>query len=366
VILAQADLVEAQRALENLRDSEVAKANAQQALVVAQKAFNDAQRVRDNKDRGRASQETIDSAYAGYILAQDKVDILQGIFNNMSNLEEDNPSRANALANLANAKKERDKALVNLNWYKGEPNEQEIAEADASLAVATANLADAQREWDRLKNGPDPDDIKAAEARIAAIQATLDTAQITAPFSGTITDINAKPGDMVSMATPAFSLDDLTRLLVDVPVTEVDVNRIRTGQEVSLTFDAIPSKNYTGMTTHVSRVGVEEQGVVTFVVTVELTDPDELVRPGMTAAVNIVSTQLEDVLLVPNRAVRLLEGERVVYVLRNGVPEPVQVQLGASSDAYSQVVESSLKEGDLIVLNPPSQFQGGPGFGMGG
>jgi multidrug efflux pump subunit AcrA (membrane-fusion protein) len=81
----------------------------------------------------------------------------------------------------------------------------------------------------------------------------------------------------------------------------------------------------------------------------------------MTAAVNIVANQLENVLLVPNRAVRLLQGKRVVYVLVNGKPEAVNITLGVSSDTNSEVVDGNLKPGDPIILNPPVVFeQNGP------
>jgi HlyD family secretion protein len=88
----------------------------------------------------------------------------------------------------------------------------------------------------------------------------------------------------------------------------------------------------------------------------------------MTAAANIIVEQLNDVLMVPNRAVRLVEGKRVVYILRNGTPQPVPVTLGASSDVNSQVLEGEIKVGDLVVLNPPVTFQqnGQPPFANGG
>jgi HlyD family secretion protein len=84
----------------------------------------------------------------------------------------------------------------------------------------------------------------------------------------------------------------------------------------------------------------------------------------MTAAVNIVVEQLEDVILVPNRAVRLRNGDRVVYVMRAGIPEPVPVTLGASSELYSELLEGDLEVGDPVVLNPPVEFnqQGPPPF----
>jgi HlyD family secretion protein len=88
----------------------------------------------------------------------------------------------------------------------------------------------------------------------------------------------------------------------------------------------------------------------------------------MTAAANIAVTQLENVLTVPNQAVRFLDGNRVVYVLQNGSPVPVKITLGASSNTQSEIIGGDLKEGDLIVLNPPAAaFQppnpGAPGAG---
>jgi len=96
---------------------------------------------------------------------------------------------------------------------------------------------------------------------------------------------------------------------------------------------------------------------------VRVTDADGSVKPGMTAAVNIIVNQLADQLLVPNRAVRLIEGQRVVYVLREGRAVPVDITLGASSDTMSVLAEGELAEGELIILNPPT-FNGGP-FGGG-
>ena len=231
----------------------------------------------------------------------------------------------------------------------------------ADIALLEAQLADAQREYERVKDGPPPEDIEAARARVAAAQATLNQALLTAPFDGTVTDVISKAGDQVTASTPGFRIDDLSHLLIDVQVSEVDVNKIRTGQDVTLVFDAIPGKEYQGVVTAVDPVGTSNQGIVDFTVTVELIEADDQVKTGMTAAVNIVVNVLDDVLLVPNRAVRILEGERVVYVLRNGAFEPVEITLGSSSESVSEVLTGDLQVGDSIILNPPAVFdQNGP------
>ena len=190
----------------------------------------------------------------------------------------------------------------------------------------------------------------------------MNLARVAAPFSGIVTESYPLPGDQVSAGTTAFRVDDLSSLLVDVSVSEVDINSVAVGQPVILTFDAILGREYQGVVVEVAQTGTMSAGVVSFKVTVELTDADSLVKPGMTAAVNITVKELTDVLLVPNRAVRLSDGERVVYVLENNLPVKKTIRLGSSSDTMSVLAGGDVQEGDAVILNPPTEFMG-PGGG---
>jgi HlyD family secretion protein len=364
ILLAQTDLFAAERALEDLLESNQSQAAAQMALAQAQDALRQAEYTWTVRQEGnRASGETLQIAQANLVLAERKVEQAEDAYNHVSGRPADDPQRAYALAQLAQARQERDSILRQLNWYTGHPTDIQQALLDAEVAVAQAQVEDAQREWERLSGGPDPAEVAAAEARVAAARASLEAAQIIAPFDGTVTSIEMHEGDLVSPGSPAIGLANLSSLLIDVSVSEVDINRISVGQEASLIFDAMPELTYTGRVTQVSLVGVVSQGVVNFNITLELIDADEMVRPGMTAAVNLVVAEIEDILLVPNRAVRLREGERVVYVMRGGRPTPVTVRLGSSSDLYSQVLEGDLEEGDEILLNPPTSFEENGFFG---
>lgn len=362
VILAQADLAEAERALETLRTSDAARSAAQLALAQARQAYDKAQRRYVSQQKGnRATQETINATEADLAYAESQVDAAQENFNRVSYLDENNPDRASAEKALYDARHARDVVKASLNWYTGQPTaiDQQILEAE--LAQAEATLEDAEREWERLKDGPDPRDLAAAEARVQAAKANLELPRIKAPFSGTITSVRVRPGDEVSPGTAAFGLADLSRMLVDVLVSEVDIDQIGLNQEARLTFDAILGREYRGRVSEVDLVGAPDQGVVSFRVTVEVTDGDEAIKPGLTAAVNIVANRIDVALLVPNRAVRVVNGRRVVYILQQGQPEAVEVELGASSDLDSQVLSGDLEAGDQIILNPPVVFeQNGP------
>lgn len=415
VILARADLVNAQQALDNLQNTALQEAQALKAVEDAQQALDDAQNpelqqalalqaiadaLKSVKNAERqltivttaADQASIDAQKAQVILAENALDRAKDQFEPYADKPEDNLVRANLQANLSRAQQNYDAAVRQLNALLSTGDPLDIAVAEANLETARAKLQQAERDYERVKDGPsaaeialleaqlddaqenytdiqdgpDPDDLAAAEARVAAAQATLDSAFITAPFNGVLSEVPVKPGDLVSPGTVAFKLDDLSRLFVDVEVSEVDINRVKVGQDAVLFFDAVLAAEYHGKVTEVALVGTTVQGVVSFKVTVELLDADENVRPGMTAGVNLVVSQLDDVLLVPNRAVRVLDGERVVYIVNEetGLPVSLPIELGSSSDTHSEVVGGDLSEGDKIVLNPPSDFssffQGGP------
>ena len=325
VILAEAELVSAQQALEDLLDSDTARAQAWIALRAAEDAYEKAYDYRN---------------YLNYPIRKTRVDLVKQV-------------TPYGVVDVPRTK-----------TYKVAATEEEIAKADADLALKEAQYEDAKRTYERLEDGPNEDDLAGAQARVDAAQATLNLAHLTAPFAGTVTEAIPLPGDQVSIGALAFRVDDLSSLLVDVELSEVDINSVTVGQAVSLSFDAILGTEYQGQVIKVSQAGTVVSGVVNFTVTVELTDADELVKPGMTAAVNIVVKEILDAMLVPNRAVRLVDGDRVVFVMgEEGKPEKVEIRLGSSSDTMSVVVGGDLQEGDQIILNPTADLTGsGPPF----
>ena len=329
VIMAEADLISAKKSLEDLQTSDTARAQSVITLRSAQEAYDKAANWREELN-GKITIRTVTYKRIG------------------------------------------GRTVPVVDEREGYADEETIQKADEDLALAKAKLDDAQREYDRLKNGPDPVDVAAAQARVDAAQATLNLAQIIAPFDGTVTEAYPLPGDQVGAGSTAFRIDNLTSLYVDVEVSEVDINSVNVGQPVTLSFDAILDRDtpYNGKVVEVAQAGTSVQGVVSFKVTVELTDADEFVKPGMTAAVNIVVKEIKDELLVPNRAVRLSESKRVVYLLVNGLPVKTEIRLGSSSDSMSVIAGGDIKEGDTVILNPPTDVfgpgGGGPGGGFGG
>ena len=319
IIQADANLISAKRALEDLTTAtKIEAANAAISVREAQNAYDDAVNFRNLLDD------------------EVKYDIMNGI-------------RYLHTPWGAVIK------IPKIETFRYYPSDEQKAEADQDIAVQLAAWEDAQHAYDIVKDGPNAGDVTAAEARILAAQVVINQAKITAPFDGVITDVHVQPGDQVSSGTLAFRVDNLSSLLIELDISEVDINNVSVGQEVVINFDAIGNKDYFGEVVSVAPTGTNLVGSVNFKTTVKITNADEFVKQGMTAAVIVHVRNVTDALLVPNEAVRMLNNKRVVYVLNSdGTLRTVEILLGIRSDTYSEALGGDLKENDQIVLNPPT------------
>ena len=217
--------------------------------------------------------------------------------------------------------------------------EQLLDPQPEDIAVAEARLSDEQEHLQELLNGPDQDDIAAAEARVTAAEATLSSLRATAPFNGQILAVNYLPGDTTEQSKSAVRLANMDQLRVEVSVDETEVNGIKVGQSAKLTFDALPESEVPGDVTHVAPYGETVQGLVRYPVTVTLRDTKPEILLGMTANVQIVTEVLEDALAVPIDAIQYDdEGEYVM--LFNGL----------GKDQTRVAVKSGVIQGDQVVV----------------
>jgi len=351
---AQADLAQAEEALADVLDGPSASELAAAALRVAnaQDALEEAQRTWTSQQEGnRASGDTIAGAHAKLVLAEAAVGRAQDEYGRVSGLSEDDPRRAQALLQLVAARQSRDSAARSLSWYTGHPTETQQAQLDAQVATAEAELEEAQEALADLRDGPNDAEIVSARAHLASAQASFNNTRIVAPFDGTVASVASEVGDVVRPNTAAATVADLSHLQVSLDVSELEIGQIEPGQEASITIDALPDVIVEGFVGRVSLVGTNNQGVVTYPVTITIHDPDPTLQPGMTAAVSIIVAKQENVLLVPNRAVQVSGGQNTVVVLYQGQQIPVAVTLGLEGESYSEIAEGTLREGDEVVLN---------------
>ena len=242
---------------------------------------------------------------------------------------------------------------------------------DTALQSAYAQLAQARAQLESLENTPSEEDIEISRAQVRQAEVALEQAKLNleratlkAPFDGFVESINVEIGQTVSAGLPAVTLVNLSSLEVKADLVEVDVAKVKEGQEVRITFDALPARTYRGVVKRIGRVGSVVQGVVLFPVMVSIENPDDDIRVGMTANLDIVVGKAENALLVPASAIRSMKGKQVVLVKRGDSIKPVPVKVGLSNETTSEIVEGDIREGDEVVVGSLTSTQQREGRGM--
>jgi multidrug efflux pump subunit AcrA (membrane-fusion protein) len=354
---ARAELTAARMALDELIDNApLVTAQAQLDLANARDELRIAAYKNWVLQEGhRASSETIAAAKAEVALAMEGVRNAERAFNAVAGLPEDNPSRANARLQLAEARQRRDQALAELNWYLGHPTELQQAVLDAKLAVAEANLALAEQTWEHVKEGPDPVKLAELEARVSRAEAQLTNAEadlagleLRAPFDGVIMEVNAKVGDTIAANSDFILLSDLSSLEVVVTVIEEDLPQVEVGQFVDLYFDARPDVEGIGEVERIvpKRLSGDRPLYAVYISIDEL--PDGL-APGMTVDASIIISRREGVLRLPKALVRARSnGIAKIEVWLKGLREERTVHVGLLGDSYVEIL-SGLSEGVQVI-----------------
>lgn len=170
---------------------------------------------------------------------------------------------------------------------------------------------------------------------------------IYAPFSGTIGKVSVQKLDQVGSGTSVATLIT-TQKICTIPLNEVDVSKVQQGQKVVLTFDALPDLTVAGQVATIDPVGTTSQGVVTYNVQINFDTQDTRVKSGMSINAQIITNVKQDVLLVPNSAVKTQGTTKYVQVLANNVPQQKIVTIGLSNDTNTEIV-SGLNEGDKVI-----------------
>lgn len=193
-------------------------------------------------------------------------------------------------------------------------------------------------------------DLVSAET---AYRATQDST-VVAPIAGLITNLSVVSGNYVAVnsvlapTSAVLMIGGLGTMEIMVSVGEGDINKIDVGQEVSIKLDAVDDRNYKGTIKRFDKNGTITQGVVKFNIYIEITDPDDKLKAGMTADVDITTNKVENVLSVPNTAIKPYQKGRAVRILENGKLEFIPVKIGVKGKEFTQITEG-LAEGQQIV-----------------
>lgn len=205
---------------------------------------------------------------------------------------------------------------------------------------------------------------------------------VVSPMNGTVNAVNIKNGDDLSKLSSGSSrqvpmiIGDLTTMKAQVQINEVDVPNVQIGQKVMMTFNSVSSLSVSGKVEKIDSLGTIAQGVVNYNATIGFDTLDKRLKPGMSVSASIITGVKQDVIIVPNSAVKTQGTGNYVEILNNGTtPQQVTVQVGAVNNTDTEIV-SGLNVGDKVVtrtINPSAATTttgatgpGGGGQGGGG
>ncbi len=275
-----------------------------------------------------------DHVKAGQILAE----LDPALFKAQVGQSEANLANARATFELDKANESRASELYKAGY---------IARQDMDTATQARKSAQAQ--------------IDLAAAQLARDRTNLNYSIIRSPVSGVVIDRQVDVGQTVaaSFQTPTLFriAQDLRNMQIDSSYAEADIGHVRVGQAVHFTVDAFPGRFFEGKVSQVRLNATVQQNVVTYDVVVSVNNPEQILKPGMTAYVNVVTAQKRNVLLVPNSALRFKpKGEKkpkaglsLIYLIRNQKLEAVAVKTGITDNRMTEIVEGNIHEGDLLV-----------------
>ncbi|MGA2910916.1 MAG: efflux RND transporter periplasmic adaptor subunit [Candidatus Microgenomates bacterium] len=192
----------------------------------------------------------------------------------------------------------------------------------------------------------------------AAVNLQLSSPTITAPYTGTIADINLVEGMVITASTNSTSgavssqriavIKNNATPIVNVTLGETDVPNVQIGQKATITFDSITNETFTGVVATVDRIGTVSSNVTSYGVNIKLDSGSDQILPNMAATANIITSTATDALYIPSAALVTQNGQNYAQVLQNGKEVQVPVEVGISDDTNT-VITSGLTEGETVI-----------------
>jgi HlyD family secretion protein len=255
--------------------------------------------------------------------------------------------------------------------------QQHASQDGVEVAKAQLNVANSLLEASQAQ-------VKQSEAALKSAQLDLDHTRIIAPVDGVVVSRNVDVGQTVaaSLAAPTLFLiaQDLTKMQVDTNVSEADVGRIRVGQPATFAVDAYPGRIFNGTVTSIRKAPINVANVITYDAVIGVSNEDLKLFPGMTANVKILVNQRENVLKVPNAALRYqppseiapakvatgVSQEKALWIVdAKNRQQRVVVATGETDGSATEITQGSLKDGDSVILaalsKSPSSITSAPG-----
>ncbi|GIV85224.1 MAG: hypothetical protein KatS3mg052_2231 [Candidatus Roseilinea sp.] len=330
---ANLDKLKAGPTPEELAAAEAALRNAEAALRQAQSAYDVAFKLNPAGIAASPAALQLEQATNNYNSAKAQYDkIAAGA---------DEAQIKAAEQQVLNARANLDKILTPARQFDLDQAEAQLRQARLQVKNAEIQVASANNQ------------VKLAEIQVKQAQRRLEQASLKSPIDGVLAELNVKVGETVGAGgQPAAIVVDLSKYHIDITVDEIDIAKVKVGQEVNVTLDSLPGVEVKGKVVRISPTSKLVNGVVSYDVRVSVDAAKDVeLRSGMTANASIVLDRRDGVLLAPNWAVRRDRNSGKTFLtvrVNDQQVTEVEVQTGLRNDAFSEIL-SGAKPGDVVV-----------------
>jgi HlyD family secretion protein len=393
----------------NLQQARASLANARAAVVNSQAGVSDAQA------KSLAARSTVQNTQAGVSGAEANVAVLKAQQDDALSLlkQQESLLKAGVIAQrdydiavtaYKTAEARYNQAVAQLNQAKS--SEQSSSTAGIAQSQAAIEQSKAQVQQSQAQVAQAQAQVQQAQAALSVAQVNLSHTTIASPIDGVVVSRDVNVGQTVAASLSAPTLftiaNDLTQMQVIANIDQADIGLVEQAKSVRFSVDAFPGKEFDGKIEQMRLNPVNVQNVVTYNVVIDVDNPDQKLKPGMTANLTITIDERNNVLKVPNSALRftpqdanrqrtgagagqgqgqgqgrrqqqqqgdnaaggnggenrfapasapVLPGQvRVVWVMgQNGKPERRRITVGLSDGSATEVVDGELKEGDMVI-----------------
>lgn len=247
----------------------------------------------------------------------------------------------------------REAAAVETLWKNKDVPDLQYQKVDAARRAAEAAQAATQARLDLLLAGTPPEEIAEAEARLAMAKAdlaaaklNLDLCRITSPIAGAVTRLFARQGAFTERSVPLMQVDDLSRLLMQVRIPSAHMAEVAVGAHVEVSLPTFPGQTFSGAVARISGEADPATGDVDAFV--EIANDQDLLRPGLACRARFWLPEMPEVLTIPRTAVADHSGTPVVTVIEDGKSREVEVAPGAQTQDQIEITQG-LEPGQWVI-----------------